>query len=92
MKDFFNDNYIIYNMGTNKGYSVKEIVETYEKANGIKLNYKYGSRRKGDATIALPDCSKIYKDLGWIPKIDLEQMCKDSYNFIQKHPKGLFDE
>ena len=32
-------------MGTNKGYSVKEVVETYEKSNNIKLNYKYGNRR-----------------------------------------------
>ena len=44
-------NCVIYNMGTNKGYSVKEVVETYEKTNGIKLNYKYGNRRKGDATM-----------------------------------------
>ena len=86
----FDDNCIIYNMGTNKGYSVKEIVETYEKVNGIKLNYKYGGRRNGDATMALPDCSKIYKELGWIPQISLEQMCKDSYNFIKKHPNGLY--
>ena len=86
----FDDNCIIYNMGTNKGYSVKEIVETYEKVNGIKLNYKYGGRRNGDATMALPDCSKIYKELGWIPQINLEQMCKDSYNFIKKHPNGLY--
>ena len=89
---FFKDNCVIYNMGTNKGYSVKEIVDTYEKANKIKLNYRFGKRRKGDATISLPDCSKIYKDLGWIPKIGLEQMCKDSYNFIQKHPKGLYQK
>jgi len=91
-KKLFIDNTVIYNMGTNKGYSVKEVVETYEKANGIKLNYEYGNRRKGDATIALPDCNKIFKELGWIPKISLEQMCKDSYNFIKKHPKGLFQE
>ena len=88
----FSDNCVIYNMGTNKGYSVKEIIDAYEKSNGIKLNYRYGNRRKGDATIALPDCSKIYNELGWIPKISLEQMCKDSYNFIQKHPKGLYSE
>lgn len=87
---YFKDNFAIYNMGTNKGYSVKEIFEAYEKVNGIKLNYKYGNRRKGDAMISLPDCSKIYKDLGWIPKIGLEQMCKDSFNFIKKHPKGLY--
>lgn len=88
----FKDNCVIYNMGTNRGYSVKEIVETYEKVNGIKLNYRYGNRRKGDATIALPDCNKIYKELGWMPKIGLEQMCKDSYNFINKNPKGLFKD
>ena len=81
----FKDNYVIYNMGTNKGYSVKEVVETYEKSNNIKLNYKYGNRRNGDATIALPDCSKIRKELGWSPKIGLEQMCKDSFNYIKKH-------
>lgn len=86
----FQENCVIYNMGTNKGYSVKEIIETYEKANGIKLNYRYGNRRKGDATISLPDCTKIYKELGWVPKIGLEQMCKDSYNFVLKHPKSLF--
>ena len=91
-ESIFKENCVIYNMGTNKGYSVKEIIETYEKANGIKLNYKYGNRRKGDASIAIPDCNKIYRELGWIPKIGLEQMCKDSYNFIKKHPKGLFTE
>ena len=63
----------------------KEVVETYENTNHIKLNYKYGNRRKGDATIALPDCSKIKKELGWAPKIGLEQMCKDSFNYIKKH-------
>ena len=89
-ENLFKENCVIYNMGTNKGYSVKEIVETYEKVNNIKLNYRYGDRRKGDATVALPDCSKIYKELGWIPKIGLEQICRDSYNFIKKHPKGLY--
>ena len=77
-------------MGTNIGYSVKEVVEMYEKANGIKLNYTYGERRPGDSTIALPDCTKIQKELGWKPLIGLEQMCKDSYNFVMKHPNGLY--
>ena len=46
-------------MGTNKGYSIKEVVEMYEKTNGIKLNYSYGEKRDGDAAIAIPECSKI---------------------------------
>lgn len=52
-EDLLKDNCVIYNMGSNKGYSVKEIVESYEKANGIKLNYRFGNRRKGDAVIVL---------------------------------------
>jgi UDP-glucose 4-epimerase len=70
-------------MGTNKGYSVKEVIETYEKVNRIKLNYTYGEKRDGDAAIAIPECLKIKNVLGWIPKIGLEQMCKDSYNFVK---------
>ena len=88
----FNENTVIYNMGTNKGFSVKEVIETYEKANGIKLNYTYGEKRAGDAAIAIPECSKIENELGWIPKIGLEQMCKDSYNFVKMHPNGLYNE
>ena len=87
----FNENTAIYNMGTNKGYSVKEVIETYEKANGIKLNYSYGEKRDGDAAIEIPECSKIKNELGWIPQIGLEQMCKDSYNFVKMHPNGLYD-
>jgi len=70
----FNENIVIYNMGTNKGYSVKELIEMYEKANGVKINYTYSEKRDGDAAIAIPDCSKITKSLGWIPKIGLEQI------------------
>ena len=89
---FFNENSVIYNIGTNIGYSVKEVIETYEKVNGIKLNYTYGEKRDGDATIAIPECSKIKKELGWAPKFGLEQMCKDSYNFIKMNPNGLFSK
>ena len=61
---FFNENCVIYNMGTNNGYSVKEVIETFEKVNGIKLNYIYGEKSDGDAAIAIPECSKIKKELG----------------------------
>ena len=51
---FFNESAVIYSMGTNKDYSVKGVLETYEKANEIKLNYTYCKRRDEDATIVLP--------------------------------------
>lgn len=87
---YFQDNVVIYNMGTNNGYSVKEVVETYEKVNGVKLNYSYGERRPGDSAMCLPDCSKIQRELGWKPAIGLDQMCRDAYNFVKLHPNGLF--
>ena len=74
----FNENTVIYKMGTNKGYYVKKVIEIYKKVNRIKLNYTYGEKREGDAAIAIPECSKIKNELGWIPKIGLGQMCKDS--------------
>ena len=78
-------------MGTNKGYSVKKVIETNKKVNRIKLNYTYDDKREGDAAIAIPECLKIKNELGWIPKIGLEQMCKDSYNFVIMHPNGLYN-
>ena len=47
----FNENIVIYNIGTNKGYSVKEVIGMYEKTNGIELNYIYGEKRDGDAVV-----------------------------------------
>jgi UDP-glucose 4-epimerase len=87
----FNENTVIYNMGTNKGYSVKKVIETYKKVNRIKLNYTNGEKREGDAAIAIPEFSKIKNELGWNPKIILEQICKDSYNFVIMHPNGLYN-
>ena len=62
-ENIFKENCVIYNMGTNKGYSDKEVTEIYEKENEIKLNYKYRNKRKGDASIAIPVCNKIYREL-----------------------------
>ena len=48
-------------MGTNKGFSVKEVIEMYEKANGIKLIYTYGERRSRDATIPFPSSFPFFQ-------------------------------
>jgi len=79
-------NYEIFNMGTDNGYSVLEVITTYIELTGAKINYEYAERRKGDAEKAVPDSSKIKKELGWEPKTTLEKMCIDSYNFIKKNP------
>ena len=86
---FFKDSYVIYNMGTNEGYSVKEVFDTYMEANGITIDFEYGDRRPGDAAKALPNCDKIAKELGWKPTTTLKEMCRDSYNFVKRYPNGI---
>lgn len=75
----------IYNLGTGNGISVTEIVTTFERVNNLKLNYKYGERRKGDLPSICADPTLALKELGWKTEKTLEDMCKDAYNFILKN-------
>ena len=79
--------YEIYNMGTDNGYSVLEVITSYIEFTGAKINFEYSDRRQGDAEKAVPDSSKIKRELGWEPKTTLAKMCVDSYNFIKKNPE-----
>ena len=88
-KELIKDNYIIYNVGTNKGYSVKEVLETYSQVAGVKFNIEIGPRRRGDAVKSVPNCDKIKRELGWAPKATLKEMCEDDLNFYKKNPNGL---
>lgn len=74
----------IYNLGSGKGISVQEIVDSFERVNNLKLNYKYGKRRDGDLPEYYADASKALSELGWKTEKSLDDMCLDSYNFILK--------
>ena len=75
----------VYNLGSGNGISVKEIVETFEKVNNIKLNYKYGDRREGDLPEYFADPRKALNELNWKTEKTLDDMCRDSYNFIKNN-------
>ncbi len=75
----------IYNLGSGRGYSVLDIVQAFEKANGIKINYKIVERRPGDIAKCYADASKAWKELGWKAEKTLEDMVRDAWNFEQKH-------
>lgn len=85
----FKDNCLIYNMGTNSGYSVLDVLNSYMEANKVKINYEITIRRPGDATKSCPNSNKIQNELGWKPTTTLKDMCIDSYNFITKNPDGI---
>ena len=72
-----------FNLGTGHGYSVLEIVNAFEKANGIKIPYKLVDRRSGDIASCYADTNKAYEKLGFKTKFEIEEMCKDSWNFQQ---------
>ena len=73
-----------YNLGTGNGYSVLELVNTFMKVNDVKVNYKIVGRRDGDVAACYADPTYAYEKLGWKAEKEIEEMCKDAYNFIKK--------
>ena len=72
----------IYNLGTGKGYSVLDMVKSFETATGKKVPYKIAPRREGDIATCYADPKKAKEELGWSAEKTLEDMCKDSWNYI----------
>ena len=72
----------IYNLGTGYGYSVLDIVKTFEKVNNVKVPYVIAPRRAGDIAACYADPSKAEKELGWKAEYTLDDMCLDSYQYI----------
>ena len=77
----------IYNLGTGVGYSVLDMVKAFEKATGKKVPYKIAPRRAGDIAACYADPKKAKEELGWVATKTLEDMCKDSWNYIEKSSK-----
>lgn len=75
----------IYNLGTGKGYSVLDMVKAFENATGRKVPYKIAPRRSGDIATCYADPKKAKEELGWSAEKTLDDMCIDSWNYIQKN-------
>lgn len=71
----------IYNLGTGCGYSVLELINTFEKVSGQKINYKIGARRPGDLPIVYANTQKAKNELGFRANFSLKQMCKDAWRW-----------
>lgn len=79
----------IYNIGTGHGYSVLDVVNAFEKANGVKVPYSIKPRRPGDIATCYCDPSKAERELGWKAKYGIEDMCRDSWNWQSQNPNGF---
>ena len=82
------DGVFICNLGTGHGYSVLDVIHAFEKACGKELPYVIRERRPGDIATCYSSPAKAEKELGWTAEYDLEDMCRDSWNWQQKNPNG----
>jgi UDP-glucose 4-epimerase len=73
------DNYEVFNVGTGTGSTVLEVIKSFEKVSGKKLNYKIVDRRPGDITSAYADTTKANKVLGWKAKSTLDEAMKSAW-------------
>lgn len=79
--------YNFYNIGSGKGHSVLDIVNTFKKVNNVKVPYKFAEKRVGDLELVFCDTRKSYKELDFSTESNLEQMCRDSWNYIYNAEK-----
>ena len=77
-------NYETFNLGTGTGSSVLEVVKSFEKVSGKKLNYKIVGRREGDIISAYADTTKANDELGWKTKLSLDDAMRSAWNWEQK--------
>ena len=78
----------IYNLGTGNGYSVLDMIHAFEKACGKKLPYEIKPRRAGDVPACYASSIKAEEELGWKAQYDLEDMCRDQWNWQKNNPNG----
>lgn len=78
----------IINLGTGHGYSVLDMVHTFEKVNNIKVPYEICARRDGDIDECYADCSYAKERINFVATRTLDDMCRSSYNYV----KNKFDD
>lgn len=80
-KVFNKEGFNIYNLGTGIGYSVLEIIKAFSKVCGKQIPYKFLDRRDGDLACVYSNPTKKYEELGFKTEKNLEDMCKDTWNW-----------
>jgi len=81
-----------YNLGTGKGYSVREVIAAAERISGKKIPVQESPRRPGDPPALVADASKVLSALGWKAKwTDIEDVVRSAWRWFEKHPNGYSD-
>ncbi|MEK5524018.1 UDP-glucose 4-epimerase GalE [Heyndrickxia sporothermodurans] len=77
-----------YNLGTGKGYSVFQMVKAFENAAQRTIPYKIVGRRQGDTAISYANSSKAEKELNWVAKKGIDDICEDTWRWQKNNPYG----
>jgi UDP-glucose-4-epimerase GalE len=81
-----------YNLGTGRGYSVREVVRTVEEVTGKAVPVKEGPRRPGDPPELVAAADRVRRELGWQPRyLELRAIVETAWNWHSKHPRGYRD-
>ena len=84
-----NNGFHIWNLGSEKGFSVYEVVQTFQQISGVKLDIRYNSRRQGDIAVSLASAKKSTATTWMESRKKLSTMLIDMYNFsTQNHSNG----
>lgn len=81
-------NYEVFNLGSAKGNTVLEVIDAFQKVNGIPLNYRIGPRREGDVIAIYADNKKAMDNLDWHPEFNLEDIVKSAWEWEKKRSGG----
>ena len=78
----------VFNLGTGNPYSVLDIVAAFERNSGVPVRYEFGPRRAGDLPEFWANADKAKEVLGWEASRNLDDMCRDTWNWQHKNPEG----
>src|SRR5699024_6242137 len=83
----------VFNLGSNQGFSVKEIIETAKKVTNLDIPSQTGERRPGDPAILIASSDKAKRILGWNPaRTSIHKIMEDAWNWHANHPNGYEKE
>jgi len=92
MKKLDDNSELAYNLGNNKGYSVREVIEAVKKVSGKDFKVVEVERRPGDAPILTSDATKAKTELGWEPEFpELDEIVSTAWRWHSEHPDGYPD-
>ena len=82
------ENFLVLNIGNGIGISVLEAIHTFEEINKCEIAYSFAEKRNGDIPILVADNKRALSLLNWKPTRDINQMCRDAWNWQKKNPNG----